>query len=147
MGYCKKDVTPLLMRWSYVFLALSHRYHRVQWITMNWFCKRPFHIQHKLHGCCRCSGVLGTRSSATTMWLHNVTAQWPTHGRGQLLSHPWGIGCILCVLKKKFWIITVLPVVPLNVGWTDFVARIVRLDDAVIWMNGVAEIITELGWK
>ena len=26
MGWCKKDVTPLLMRWSYVFLALTHRY-------------------------------------------------------------------------------------------------------------------------
>ena len=26
MGYCKKDVTPLLTYWSYVFLALTHRY-------------------------------------------------------------------------------------------------------------------------
>ena len=26
MAQCKKDVTPLLMHWSYVFLALSHRY-------------------------------------------------------------------------------------------------------------------------
>ena len=26
MGYCKKDVTPLLTHWSYVFLALTHRY-------------------------------------------------------------------------------------------------------------------------
>ena len=25
-GYCKKDVTPLLMHWSYVFLALTHGY-------------------------------------------------------------------------------------------------------------------------
>ena len=24
MGLCKKDVTPLLMLWSYVFLALTH---------------------------------------------------------------------------------------------------------------------------
>ena len=24
MGYCKKDVTPLLTHWSYVFLALTH---------------------------------------------------------------------------------------------------------------------------
>ena len=24
MGWCKKDVTPLLMHWSYVFLALTH---------------------------------------------------------------------------------------------------------------------------
>ena len=26
MGYCKKDVSPLQMHWSYVFLALTHRY-------------------------------------------------------------------------------------------------------------------------
>ena len=26
MGSCKKDVTPLLTHWSYVFLALTHRY-------------------------------------------------------------------------------------------------------------------------
>ena len=26
MGYCKKDVTPLLMHLSYAFLALTHRY-------------------------------------------------------------------------------------------------------------------------
>ena len=25
MSYCKKDVTPLLTHWSYVFLALTHR--------------------------------------------------------------------------------------------------------------------------
>ena len=35
MGYCKKDVTPLLMRWSYVFLEPTHRYipHRIIRIT------------------------------------------------------------------------------------------------------------------
>ena len=26
MGWCKKDVTPLLTHWSYVFLALTHQY-------------------------------------------------------------------------------------------------------------------------
>ena len=26
IGWCKKDVTPLLMHWSYVFLALTHWY-------------------------------------------------------------------------------------------------------------------------
>ena len=26
MGKCKKDVTPLLMHWSFVFLALTHQY-------------------------------------------------------------------------------------------------------------------------
>ena len=26
VGYCKKDVTPLLTQWSYIFLALTHWY-------------------------------------------------------------------------------------------------------------------------
>ena len=26
MGWCKKEVTPLLKHWSYIFLALTHRY-------------------------------------------------------------------------------------------------------------------------
>ena len=26
MGYCKKDVTPVLYHWSYIFLALTHQY-------------------------------------------------------------------------------------------------------------------------
>ena len=26
MGYCKKDITPLLSHWSYVFLALTHQH-------------------------------------------------------------------------------------------------------------------------
>ena len=26
MGLCKKDVTPLLMHWSYIFLALTHQF-------------------------------------------------------------------------------------------------------------------------
>ena len=35
MGYCKKDVTPLLTHWSYVFLALIHPrciwFHNILW--------------------------------------------------------------------------------------------------------------------
>ena len=32
MALCKKDVTPLLMHWSYVFLALPHQsYHKILW--------------------------------------------------------------------------------------------------------------------
>ena len=36
MGYCKKDVTLLLTHWSYVFLALTHRYY--------WLLKPPHWI-------------------------------------------------------------------------------------------------------
>ena len=39
MALCKKDLTPLLMHWSYVFLALSHRY------TFLWM--HSFYIWHK----------------------------------------------------------------------------------------------------
>ena len=31
MGQCKKDITPLLTQWNYVFLALTHRYGIVGW--------------------------------------------------------------------------------------------------------------------
>ena len=31
MGQCKKDVTPLLMHWSYIFLALTHQYESEIW--------------------------------------------------------------------------------------------------------------------
>ena len=34
MGKCKEDVTPLLTHWSYVFLALTHRY-SVAWSICN----------------------------------------------------------------------------------------------------------------
>ena len=32
MGECKKDVTLLLTHWSYIFLALTHRYDDVDWL-------------------------------------------------------------------------------------------------------------------
>ena len=34
MGWCKKDVTPLLMDWSYIFLALTQQ-HNVSLIEIN----------------------------------------------------------------------------------------------------------------
>ena len=33
MGYCKKDITPLLTHWSYVFLALTHWIESVPWLV------------------------------------------------------------------------------------------------------------------
>ena len=35
MAQCKKDVTPLLTHWSYVFLAPSHGYHSIIGYTCN----------------------------------------------------------------------------------------------------------------
>ena len=42
MGLCKKDITPLLTHWSYVFLALTHRSDLV-WVMIKhllnlWIC-------------------------------------------------------------------------------------------------------------
>ena len=37
MGYCKKDVTPLLTHWSYVFLALTH------WFAVELCSPHPCH--------------------------------------------------------------------------------------------------------
>ena len=42
MCQCKKDVTPLLTHWSYVFLALIHRYHYHHQI-------RRIHLSHCYH--------------------------------------------------------------------------------------------------
>ena len=36
MGQCKKYVTPLLMHWSYVFLALTHRFDRITTGSGSW---------------------------------------------------------------------------------------------------------------
>ena len=38
MGWCKKDVTPLLMHWSYVFLALTHWYNVKHSSTLKFVC-------------------------------------------------------------------------------------------------------------
>ena len=48
MGYCKKDVTPLLRHWSYVFLVLTHRLKMVMRATRNFhrICERR--IVHKM---------------------------------------------------------------------------------------------------
>ena len=35
MGQCKKDITPLLTHWSYVFLALTHQYVKYTMIPSN----------------------------------------------------------------------------------------------------------------
>ena len=39
MGQCKKDVTPLLAHWSYIFLALTHRYDIVHHFSPLRWCR------------------------------------------------------------------------------------------------------------
>ena len=43
MDQCKKNVTPLLTHWRYVFLELTHRYSQYQWLLVTNFHK-IFHI-------------------------------------------------------------------------------------------------------
>ena len=53
MGWCKKDVTPLLTHWSYVFLALTHpdngslsersRWYKRYFNNMCWVCEAQYH--------------------------------------------------------------------------------------------------------
>ena len=47
MGLCKKDVTPLLTHWSYVYLALTHWYVFVIYIIyplgLSLFCTNPLY--------------------------------------------------------------------------------------------------------
>ena len=38
MGLCKKDITPLLTHWSYVFLELTHRYLDVEPVKPHFTC-------------------------------------------------------------------------------------------------------------
>ena len=61
MGWCNKDVTPLLTHWSYVFLALTHRYIHRQYIWMlkvaNTFVQKE---------------VSGNQSSDAKKWLHMI---------------------------------------------------------------------------
>ena len=51
MGWCKKDVTPLLTHWSYTFLALNHRcdgtviYHDNLWVNI---CSTCWELCRKL---------------------------------------------------------------------------------------------------
>ena len=55
MGLCKKDITPVLQQWNYVFLALTHRYTVMilcYWFSLSWnyvisFCERK-NKEHKI---------------------------------------------------------------------------------------------------
>ena len=72
MGECKKDVTPVLMHWSYVFLALTHR-------------RCPIESQH-----CLCNGLAPNWWQAIT-WTNNNTVQWRVYasqGLSELKQEP-----------------------------------------------------------
>ena len=52
MRQCKKDVTPLLMHWIYIFLVLTHRYDTLNRNSI--FCPgsistTKYHLDHPLH--------------------------------------------------------------------------------------------------
>ena len=39
MGWCKKDITPLLTHWSYIFLALTHRNVHMKQNVEGYYCE------------------------------------------------------------------------------------------------------------
>ena len=50
MVWCKKDVSPLLTHWNYVFLALTHQYHlHQQWTKENERITSDFDTTHSPH--------------------------------------------------------------------------------------------------
>ena len=49
MGQCKKDVTPLLTHWSYIFLALTHRYVVQIQPMRSWCVTHHFHFKGASH--------------------------------------------------------------------------------------------------
>ena len=50
MGWCKKDVTPLLTHWRYIFLALTHQYiMRRFWTTLLITARMPwYYARHNI---------------------------------------------------------------------------------------------------
>ena len=65
MAQSKKDVTPLLMHWSYIFLALTHRYYSIAITEVEQ--KKDFKL--KSDGDLR-SVYFGRKITHTTMGLH-----------------------------------------------------------------------------
>ena len=63
---CKKDATPLLTHWSYVFLALTHRY-CILWLHYIWACNYlPAESQHR-YQFVRFAGAMQNLAFRTTL--------------------------------------------------------------------------------
>ena len=86
LGKCKEEVTPLLMHWSYIFLALTHWYE-----AWGHFCSVFWHLILHSKGCvafdptvnsqghthyCSTTNKLGGRFIITKFW--NLNSLWPS---------------------------------------------------------------------
>ena len=86
MGQCKRDITPLLMHWSYIFLALTHRLCNFQIRLISWMYyvdglkqKRRNSIANalELHLSCIYPSMYNCPSSGehlSTSWQVNIIA-------------------------------------------------------------------------
>ena len=66
MGWCKKDVTPLLTHWSYIFLALTHRYVVQIQPMRSWCVTHHFHFKGSR---CKSHGPIGSFGHIHSVWL------------------------------------------------------------------------------
>ena len=93
MGWCKKDVTPLLTHWSYIFFALNHRYYLSLWeagTLAPWqlgCCPIPCHTSRQW-----CPTMYHTVT--TTVYSARVDSPWVhvVYERGE----PWWLDCWAC---------------------------------------------------
>ena len=101
MGYCKKDVIPLLMHWSYVFLALTqlyilcniHTVHKMLPSLLKYFHLDASHNQSPR----KCSGQHSSLVRPEEHLTYNFLSQFAMDGNQQFLFP------IYIWLKIKFW--------------------------------------------
>ena len=110
IGYCKKDVTPLLTHWSYVFHALTHWYMKFHIIPyIHKVCKYMYHncwpITHQFNNmashqmytewCIEWSDELFVVSQQ--LFLDYMYFQWRWHGHTLHITGPlWGKSPLAC---------------------------------------------------
>ena len=112
MGWCKKDVTPLLTHWSYIFLALTHRYYNY-WYLEHFHLNCPLvnidGLVQEIHN--SIANALELRLSCTNLliwqWCHylnglgynelNLSLIWC------LLATCWIISSLQNLHKLKCW--------------------------------------------
>ena len=121
MGYCKKDVTPLLMEWSYVFLALTHRKSSTKWsLTFNQLSVHHL-VNHRLHvmtpsdgtnkspqahgNRIRCSQII----SLIQCWLHSTTAHMMRncHDKTCRIWRKVNGICAVCLVTHQYTVVHV----------------------------------------
>ena len=85
MGWCKKDVTPLLTHWSYVILALTHRYsdHLFQGLPRPLVPGIPKFVTEWIQdmACCTCPAIQATAKHCCTILVVDwkSTTEWKTN--------------------------------------------------------------------